>query len=119
MHQAMVRMDGEKMSKSLGNLVFVSELRKQWDAAAIRLMLVENHYRTAWEWDEGRMPRAAERLDRWRAAGDGDGGLDDVRAALDDDLDAPSAVAAIDRAAAAGLGVSSAATLLGVDLTEA
>ena len=118
MHQAMVRMDGEKMSKSLGNLVFVSELRKHWDAAAIRLMIVENHYRTEWEWDEGRMPRAAERLERWRAAGDGDGGLDTVRAALDDDLDTPSAVAAIDSAAASGLGVSSAATLLGVDLAE-
>ena len=52
MHQAMVRMDGEKMSKSLGNLVFVSELRKEWDPMAIRLMIVENHYRTAWEWDD-------------------------------------------------------------------
>ena len=74
MHQAMVRMDGEKMSKSLGNLVFVSELRKEWDAMAIRLVLVENHYRTGWEWDDTRMPRAAERLERWRAAGAGDGG---------------------------------------------
>src|SRR3982074_367668 len=60
MHQAMVRMDGEKMSKSLGNLVFVSDLLKQWDGAVVRTMLVENHYRTAWEWDEARMPRAAE-----------------------------------------------------------
>ena len=47
MHQAMVRMDGEKMSKSLGNLVFVSEMRKQWDPMAIRLVLLEEHYRTA------------------------------------------------------------------------
>ncbi|MGQ0617728.1 MAG: cysteine--tRNA ligase [Acidimicrobiia bacterium] len=116
MHQAMVGMDGEKMSKSLGNLVFVSELRKHADAMAIRLMLVENHYRTAWEWDEDRMPRAGERLERWRAAGDGDGGLDDVRAALDDDLDTPGAVAAIDRAAASGQGVAAAAALLGIDL---
>jgi L-cysteine:1D-myo-inositol 2-amino-2-deoxy-alpha-D-glucopyranoside ligase len=114
MHQAMVRMDGEKMSKSLGNLVFVSELRKDWDPMAIRLMLVENHYRTAWEWDGTRMRRAAERLDRWRAAGAGDGALDEVRATLDDDLDTPSAVAAIDAAAAAGRGVSEAAALLGI-----
>ena len=106
MHQAMVRMDGEKMSKSLGNLVFVSDLLKQWDAAAVRLLIVENHYRTEWEWDETRMPRAAERLERWRRAGDGDGALDEVRAALDDDLDTGSAVEAIDRAAAAGHGVS-------------
>ncbi len=114
MHQALVGMDGEKMSKSLGNLVFVSELRKEWDPMAIRLMLIENHYRTAWEWDEGRMPRAADRLERWRAAGTGDGGLQEARAALDDDLDAPRAIAAIDAAAEAGHGVSAAAALLGV-----
>jgi L-cysteine:1D-myo-inositol 2-amino-2-deoxy-alpha-D-glucopyranoside ligase len=115
MHQAMVRMDGEKMSKSLGNLVFVSELRKEWEAMAIRLMIIENHYRTAWEWDDTRMPRAAERLERWRAAGPGDAVLEEVRAALDDDLAVPAAVAAIDAAAAAGQGVSSAAALLGID----
>jgi L-cysteine:1D-myo-inositol 2-amino-2-deoxy-alpha-D-glucopyranoside ligase len=116
MHQAMVRMDGEKMSKSLGNLVFVSELRKEWETMAIRLVLVENHYRTGWEWDDTRLPRAAQRLERWRAAGTGDGALAEVRAALDDDLDTPGAVAAIDAAAAAGEGVSTAAGLLGVIL---
>ena len=115
MHQAMVRMDGEKMSKSLGNLVFVSDLLKLWDGEVVRTMLVENHYRTAWEWDETRLPRAAERLERWRAAGDGDGALDEVRTALDDDLDTPTAVVAIDRAAAAGQGVSKAAGLLGIE----
>jgi L-cysteine:1D-myo-inositol 2-amino-2-deoxy-alpha-D-glucopyranoside ligase len=114
MHQAMVRMDGEKMSKSLGNLMFVSELRKEWDPMAIRLMIVENHYRTAWEWDDARMPRAAERLERWRAAGKGDGGLAEARAALDDDLDAPGAIEAIDAAAEDGAGVSAAAALLGI-----
>ncbi|HLT17316.1 MAG TPA: cysteine--tRNA ligase, partial [Acidimicrobiales bacterium] len=98
------------------NLVFVSELRKQWDSMAIRLMLVENHYRDAWEWDETRMPRAAQRLERWRAAGDGDGALGEVRARLDDDLDTPGAVAAIDAAVARGDGVSEAAALLGVVL---
>jgi L-cysteine:1D-myo-inositol 2-amino-2-deoxy-alpha-D-glucopyranoside ligase len=116
MHQAMVRMDGEKMSKSLGNLVFVSELRKQWDPMVIRLMLVENHYRTAWEWDDDRLPRAADRLERWRAAGSGDGGLEAARDALDDDLGTPEAVAAIDAAARSGEGVSTAARLLGITL---
>jgi L-cysteine:1D-myo-inositol 2-amino-2-deoxy-alpha-D-glucopyranoside ligase len=116
LHQAMVHMDGEKMSKSLGNLVFVSELRKEWDVMAIRLVLVENHYRTPWEWDDTRMPRATERLERWRDAGPGTAALDDVRAALDDDLDTSTAVAAIDAAAAAGEGVGAAAALLGVDL---
>jgi L-cysteine:1D-myo-inositol 2-amino-2-deoxy-alpha-D-glucopyranoside ligase len=92
MHQAMVRMDGEKMSKSLGNLVFVSDLLKSFDGPTIRTMIVENHYRTAWEWDDTRMPRAAERIERWRSAGEGDGGQEAVRAALDDDLDTPAAV---------------------------
>ncbi len=114
MHQAMVRMDGEKMSKSLGNLVFVSELRKTFDTRAIRLGLVSNHYRTEWEWNEQIMPDAAARLERWIEAGDGDGALEDVRAALDNDLDTPAAVAAIDAAAARGEGVSTAAMLLGV-----
>ncbi len=118
MHQAMVRMDGEKMSKSLGNLVFVSELRKEWDPMAIRLILVEKHYRTGWEWDDTRLPRAAERLERWRAAGPGSGGVDAVRAALDDDLDTSTAVAAVDAAAAAGEGVGEAAALLGVSLSD-
>jgi L-cysteine:1D-myo-inositol 2-amino-2-deoxy-alpha-D-glucopyranoside ligase len=112
----MVRMDGAKMSKSLGNLIFVSDLLKLWDGNAVRTMLVENHYRTPWEWDETRMPRGAERLERWRTAGDGDGALDAVRAALDDDLDTSSAVTAIDEAAAAGEGVSRAAALLGIEL---
>jgi len=114
MHQAMVRMDGEKMSKSLGNLVFVSELRKTFDTRAIRLGLVANHYRTEWEWNEHIMPDAAARLERWIEAGVGDGALDEVRAALDEDLDTPAAVAAIDAAAARGEGVSTAAMLLGV-----
>ena len=118
MHQAMVRMDGEKMSKSLGNLVFVSELRKEWDTRAIRLAALAHHYRTPWEWTDDLMAQAASRLDAWEAAGQGEGALDATRAALDDDLDTPAAVAAIDAAAAAGLGVSAAAMLLGVDLNR-
>jgi len=116
MHQAMVRMDGEKMSKSLGNLVFVSDLLKSFDGPTIRTMIIENHYRTEWEWDDSRMARAADRIETWRSAGEGDGGLDDVRAALDDDLDTPTAVKAVDAAADRGDGVSKAAALLGIDL---
>ena len=120
MHQAMVRMDGEKMSKSLGNLVFVSELRKEWEAMAIRLAVVKHHYRHAWEWHDDLMPEAADRLDRWRQGADV-GGPDDavlarVRACLDEDLDTPGAVAAIDDAAADGADVTRAADLLGVNL---
>jgi L-cysteine:1D-myo-inositol 2-amino-2-deoxy-alpha-D-glucopyranoside ligase len=116
MHQAMVRMDGEKMSKSLGNLVFVSELRKTWDPRAIRLAVLAHHYRTSWDWRDELLPEADDRLERWRSAGDGDAALDDVRAALDDDLDTPAAIRAIDEAAEAGKGVSSSAALLGVVL---
>lgn len=114
MHQAMVRMDGEKMSKSLGNLVFVSDLRTEYDPRAIRLGIVVHHYRDSWEWDDTIMPTAAARLDRWIAAGPGDGALEAVRACLDADLDTPGAVAAIDAAVDAGEGVSAAAALLGV-----
>ena len=118
MHQAMVRMDGEKMSKSLGNLVFVSDLLKTFDARAIRLGVLAHHYRDSWSWNDGIMPAAARRLEAWQAAGVGDGGLEAARRALDADLDTPSALAAVDEAAAAGRGVAEAAALLGVDLFE-
>lgn len=118
MHQAMVRMDGEKMSKSLGNLVFVSDLLKEWDPRVVRLVTLVHHYREPWEWHDGQPAEAAARLDAWLAAGEGDAALAEVRSALDDDLDTPTAVAAVDAAAARGGGVSSAAMLLGVDLAE-
>jgi L-cysteine:1D-myo-inositol 2-amino-2-deoxy-alpha-D-glucopyranoside ligase len=123
MHGAMVFMDGHKMSKSLGNLVFVDKLRTEWDPRAIRLAIIEHHYRRDWEWHPSLMEANTDRLALWCAnAGGGDdvddGLLDEVRAALDDDLDTPTAVAAIDAAATAGLPVGSAAALLGVDLAE-
>jgi L-cysteine:1D-myo-inositol 2-amino-2-deoxy-alpha-D-glucopyranoside ligase len=119
MHVAMVFMDGHKMSKSLGNLVFVDKLRTEWDPRAIRLAIIEHHYRFEWEWDDQLMPRAAARLGAWAAAGSSPadsspGVIEDVRAALDDDLDTPAAIAVIDAAAASGKGVHEAAALLGV-----
>ena len=71
MHQAMVRMDGEKMSKSLGNLVFVSRARQQWDPRAIRLACIGHHYRDCWEWNGDLMPDGVRATARWVAAGDG------------------------------------------------
>ena len=118
MHQAMVRMDGEKMSKSLGNLVFVSDLSQVWDPRSIRLACLVHHYRDSWEWRDSLMPEAQERLTAWVAAGAGDGALEQVRAALDEDLDTPAAIEAIDAAVARGEGVDRAAMLLGVDLRE-
>ena len=121
MHQAMVRMDGEKMSKSLGNLVFISDLRTTYDTRAIRLGIVAHHYRDSWSWNDELMPVAAARLDAWLAVTSADGSdsaqaLAEVRARLDDDLDTPGAVTAIDGAVARGEGVASAAALLGVFL---
>jgi L-cysteine:1D-myo-inositol 2-amino-2-deoxy-alpha-D-glucopyranoside ligase len=124
MHQAMVRMDGEKMSKSLGNLVFVSDLRKVWDTRAIRLAVVAHHYRRSWDWTDEVMQHAAGTLARWddAVAGTARGGeavLASVRAALDDDLDTPTAVRVIDDAAGSGEDITAAAALLGVDLSPA
>ena len=120
MHQAMVRMDGEKMSKSLGNLVFISELRKTFDTRAIRLGILAHHYRDSWSWNDDIMPIAARRLETWISVTTADGAVDsaaalaEVRSRLDDDLDTPGAVAAIDAAAGRREGVGSAAALLGV-----
>jgi L-cysteine:1D-myo-inositol 2-amino-2-deoxy-alpha-D-glucopyranoside ligase len=117
MHTALISMDGEKMSKSLGNLVFIDQLRETWDPRAIRLGIVEHHYRTEWEWDDELMPRNRARLDAWRAnARSNPDLLAGVRERLDDDLDTPGAFALIDAAAASGEGVLEASELLGVEL---
>ena len=118
MHQAMVEMDGEKMSKSLGNLVFVSDLRKQYDPRAIRLALINNHYRKPWSWSADLMEKASNRLDSWINAGSGDAGLEEVRECLDNDLNTPGAVKAIDAQVLAGNGISEAAMLLGIDIEK-
>lgn len=120
MHVAMVHMDGHKMSKSRGNLVFVDKLRLEHDPRAIRLGLVEHHYRQDWEWDDGLIGRAQDRLNLWQGAahGDGSAALAEVRTALDDDLNTPAAVAAVDSAAKSGHRVSSAAELLGIVLSN-
>ena len=103
-HAGMVALDGEKMSKSKGNLVFVSRLRRDGvDPAAIRLALLAHHYRADWEWTDQVLADAVARLGRWRAAvsrPDGpsaDALVEEVREALADDLDAPAALAAVDR----------------------
>lgn len=116
MHVAMVRMDGEKMSKSLGNLVFVHDLIEHWDAAVIRTAVSSRHYRESWEWSDQTMPQAQARVDMWRSAGEGDAGLDEVRACLDDDLDTPGAFELLDAHARAGRGVSKSAALMGIVL---
>ncbi|MEU3462276.1 cysteine--1-D-myo-inosityl 2-amino-2-deoxy-alpha-D-glucopyranoside ligase [Streptomyces sp. NPDC006733] len=103
-HAGMVALHGEKMSKSKGNLVFVSQLRRDGvDPAAIRLSLLAHHYRADWEWTDAVLADAVERLARWRAAVSRPDGppaealVEEIRAALADDLDAPAALAAVDR----------------------
>ena len=118
MHVAMVFKDGEKMSKSLGNLVFVDKLRTEWDPRSIRMAIIEHSYRREWEWDDELMPRNHKRLETWKASVGGTVSdvLEQVRACLDNDLDTPGAVAAMDAAAAQGHDVSAPASLLGVEL---
>ena len=109
-HAGMVGLDGEKMSKSRGNLVFVSVLRRDGvDPGAVRLALLSEHYRTDRTWSAEPLAEGQERLARWTAAvgrpagPDGQAVLAAVRAALADDLDAPAALAAVDAwCAAAG-----------------
>ncbi|EWT01768.1 L-cysteine:1D-myo-inositol 2-amino-2-deoxy-alpha-D-glucopyranoside ligase [Intrasporangium oryzae NRRL B-24470] len=103
-HQGMVGLDGEKMSKSRGNLVLVSTLRRDGvDPMAIRLALLARHHRDDWIWTDADLDAAQQRLETWRSALSGNGGpvadqtIDDVRAALSNDLDSPTALAAVDR----------------------
>jgi L-cysteine:1D-myo-inositol 2-amino-2-deoxy-alpha-D-glucopyranoside ligase len=102
-HSGMVALDGEKMSKSRGNLVFVSKLRGDGvPPAAIRLALLDHHYRNDWEWTPADLTGARERLARWQqavsrsTAPDAAPLLSAVRACLADDLDAPGALRAVD-----------------------
>ena len=107
LHSAMVNYEGEKMSKSLGNLVFVSDLLERADARAIRLALTRHHYRHGFEWFDTDLDEGTALLRRLLAAADRDGGPDPrpfaarVRAAIDDDLDTPHAIDALDDLASA------------------
>ncbi|VTR78204.1 L-cysteine:1D-myo-inositol 2-amino-2-deoxy-alpha-D-glucopyranoside ligase [Cellulomonas hominis] len=102
-HTGMVGLHGQKMSKSLGNLVLVSRLREQGvDAMAVRLAILDHHYASDWEWTDEVLGAARARLDRWRAAVSGNGGpateatLAEIRDAVATDLDAPRALRAVD-----------------------
>jgi L-cysteine:1D-myo-inositol 2-amino-2-deoxy-alpha-D-glucopyranoside ligase len=111
----MVRLDGEKMSKSLGNLVFVSSLLAEGtDPMAIRLAILAHHYAHDWDWTVAGLAVATGQLARWRAAvaralavppdpagppaapGTAEAALAIVRERLADDLDTPGALAAVD-----------------------
>jgi len=98
-HAGMVRYGGEKMSKSRGNLVFVSRLREDGvDPAAIRLALLRHHYRSTWDWRDSDLREAEQMVSEWRRAFAASAGApagpvrSAVLAALAEDLDAPSAL---------------------------
>ncbi|WP_306361864.1 cysteine--1-D-myo-inosityl 2-amino-2-deoxy-alpha-D-glucopyranoside ligase [Nocardia sp. CC227C] len=102
-HAGLIGLDGEKMSKSRGNLVFVSALRRSGtDPAAIRLGLFAGHYRQDREWSDAVLAEAFSRLDRWRAATAltsapaAEDTVARLRQHLADDLDTPKALAAVD-----------------------
>jgi L-cysteine:1D-myo-inositol 2-amino-2-deoxy-alpha-D-glucopyranoside ligase len=112
-HAGMVAYDGEKMSKSKGNLVFVSALRmSEVDPMAIRLVLLRHHYRSDWEWTDDQLWAAVDTLADWRRAlalGHGAPAapvVERLLAALADDLDAPTAVAAVQEWVEATLGTT-------------
>ncbi|MCW2764569.1 MAG: cysteinyl-tRNA synthetase [Nocardioides sp.] len=110
-HAGMVAYDGEKMSKSKGNLVFISALRNSdVDPMAIRLALLRHHYRSDWEWTDAELWESVDTLASWRQALSLGAGapaqpvVEEILAALADDLDAPRATAAVDRWVAATVG---------------
>lgn len=102
MHAAMVDYQNEKMSKSLGNMVFASDLLKEYGPDAIRLSLLVNHYRERWEFMDEQMPMHAANAAALASAADEQSANGDVLnvdeyrtrflAAMDDDLDTPTAV---------------------------
>ncbi len=135
MHQGLVRYEGEKMSKSLGNLVFVDDLCRRFGPAAVRVALLGQSYRRDWDWSDRLAADAVAKVERWSASTRGpttgaasgdamavrhgdDPLLENVRRALDDDLDAPAALGLIDDAVRSGLDVTAALDLLGVDLSR-
>jgi cysteinyl-tRNA synthetase len=104
-HVAMVNLDGVKMSKSLGNLVFVRDLVARVPGAAVRLLLAAHHYRQSWTYEDAEVDVAAARYRRYLAAMQGGGTLSheaalrhekDFFARLDDDLDTPGALQVLD-----------------------
>ncbi len=124
-HGGLVGYQGEKMSKSRGNLVLVSELVAGGaDPMAVRLVLLAHHFRDDWEYTDADLVAATERLARWREAMASDDGpaaeqmLAEVRTALADDLDAPTALAAVDRWAECALAPGAAPVPGGAELAR-
>jgi L-cysteine:1D-myo-inositol 2-amino-2-deoxy-alpha-D-glucopyranoside ligase len=117
-HIGLVGLGGTKMSKSLGNLVFVSDLMELAPAGAVRLAMLAHHYRHDWDWTDADLDDALIRYETYQGrsgAADGTSLLEAVRDAIDDDLDTPRAISVIDEAVE-GIDLGPALALLGVSL---
>ncbi|MEM9937603.1 MAG: cysteine--tRNA ligase [Pseudomonadota bacterium] len=106
MHNGFLDMGGEKMSKSLGNVVLLNDLLDDWDGEVIRFAMLSGHYRAPLDWTDELLDQARTTLNRiygalrrvWEA--DGGNGVDrGVRKALEDDLNTPIALAELSRLA--------------------
>jgi cysteinyl-tRNA synthetase len=99
MHNGFLQVEGEKMSKSLGNFVTINELLKDWPGEAMRLAMLATHYRQPTNWTEKGLEDARRTLDHWyELTADAPPGAPlcaDVLQALEDDLNTPQAIAAL------------------------
>jgi cysteinyl-tRNA synthetase len=95
MHNGFLQVEGEKMSKSLGNFVTMRELLADWPGEVLRLNMLRTHYRQPIDWTMKGLEESAKTLDDWYAlAGDVSGGSigGAVLEALCDDLNTPRAI---------------------------
>jgi cysteinyl-tRNA synthetase len=98
MHNGFLQVEGEKMSKSLGNFVTIRELLKDWPGEVVRLTMLQTHYRQPISWTVAGLRESQKILDHWYAlTGDVTPGRlnADVLAALEDDLNTPKALAVL------------------------
>src|SRR5262249_54808237 len=98
MHNGFLQVEGEKMSKSLGNFVTIRELLQDWPGEAIRLAMLSSHYRQPINWTEAGLREAKRTLDHWyEVSADAVPGMmcADVLDALGDDLNTPKAIAGL------------------------
>jgi cysteinyl-tRNA synthetase len=99
LHNGMLELKGEKMAKSVGNVVTAHGLLELWPAEAIRLAMLMSYYRQPMSWTERTLQEARRTLDHWyeltAEAPDGAPLCADVLEALEDDLNTPQAIAAL------------------------
>lgn len=109
-HTGMIGLDGEKMSKSKGNLKFVSKMRNEGvDPIVLRVALLSGHYRADRPWSDQLLQESIKRVELWKSAiaspygGEVSEIINAISKHLSDDLDTTAAFAALDQWAAARL----------------